>query len=323
MNKLLYLLDVPKKAFFKKDKLLIIAGSGLFLILLSIFYFPQVRALITEETKQSSKTIKFFIFQSPSVLVSPASTSTDFSIFIGEQGPIDVKDAYIEIRGVTQISSGQTITADIKQQSGGESFPTIRQKQFTLDSTGKPNYFKLLYNGKDGSATSTLTGFLDDIINNPGTYNFTFKIDISGADVSLLQARMVITYKFTPPSAGGAYYAYGEIISPIFDTGAANGVEYNWIMASGTTPIGTAIKAQLATSNSSSSGSFTFRGGDNCNTTDYYSLTINQPKELKCFSDFNNRRYFQYKIRLCSSTDCSSAGSATPQAEKVIVNWSP
>ena len=314
---------MPKKAFFKKDKLLVIAGSGLFLILLSIFYFPQVRALITEETKQNSKTIKFFIFQSPSVLVSPAPTSTDFSIFIGEQGPIDVKDAYIEIRGVTQISSSQTITADIKQQSGGESFPTIRQKQFALDSTGKPNYFKLLYNGKDGSATSTLTGFLDDIINNPGTYNFTFKIDISGADVSLLQARMVITYKFTPPSAGGAYYAYGEIVSPIFDTEAADGVEYNWIMASGTAPVGTAIKAQLATSNSSSSDSFTFRGGDNCNTTDYYSLTLSQPKELKCFSYFNNLRYFQYKIKLCSSADCSTAGSATPQAEKVIVNWSP
>ena len=148
----------------------------------------------------------------------------------------------------------------------------------------------------------------------------TFIIDIYGADVSLHQARMVMSYKFTAPSAGGAYYAYGEIISPIFDTGAANGVEYNWIMASGTTPIGTAIKAQLATSNSSSSGSFTFRGGDNCNTTDYYSLTLSQPKELKCFSDFNNKRYFQYKIKLESN---APTYSATPQIDKIIVNWSP
>lgn len=310
---------MPKKVFFKKDKLLIIAGSGLFLILLSIFYFPQVRALITEETEQNSKTIKFFIFQSPTVITSGNGTSTDFSIFIGEQGPIDVKDAYIEIRGVTQISSGQTITADIIQQSGGESFPTIRQKQFVLDSTGKPNYFKLLYNGNEGSATSTLTGFLDNIINNPGTYYFTFKIDISGADISLLQARMVITYKFTPPSSGGAYYASAEIISPIFDT-ETTGVEYNWIMASGTAPLGTAIKAQLATSNSSSSGTFIFRGGDNCNTGDYYSLTVNTPKELNCFSDFNNKRYFQYKIKLESN---APSYLATPQVEKVIVNWSP
>lgn len=320
-----------KKVFFKKNGLFVIAASGLFLTFISIFYFFQVWALSTEETSQKSKTIKFFIFQSPSVLVSPASTSTDFSIFIGEQGPIDVKDAYIEVRGVTQISSGQTITADIKQQSGGENFPTIRQAQFVLDSTGKPNYFKLLYSGKEGSATSTLTGFLDDIINNPGTYYFTFKIDISGADVSLLQARMAITYQFTPPSppSGGNYQATGEIISPVFDTGASNGVGFNFIMASGTTPGSTKIRAQLATSNSPS-GPWTYLG-PNCvgGGSDYYFdgafpiTPLPWSKEIGCPSNHNNKRYFRYKLILCSANSCSEQGANTPQIDKFIVNWSP
>ena len=304
--------------FFKKDKWLIAAGCGLFLAFFFAFYFPQVWALITEETKQSSKTIKFFIFQSPTVLVSPTSTSTDFSIFIGEQSPI-VKDAYIEIRGVTQISASQQITADIKERDSG-SFPTERQKQFTLDSSGKPNYFKFFY---ASGATSTLTSFFDDVITGPGTYNFTSKIDISGADISLLQARMVITYQFTPPSAGtGTYYASTEIVSPVFETNAANGVQYNWITVFGSKPVGTNIKAQLATSNSSSTG-FTFKGGSDCSQTSYYVLTPTESTEIKCFSDHNNKRYFQYKIILCSSTDCSTTGNATPQINDVIVNWSP
>src|SRR3989344_3330321 len=303
--------------FREKRDILIAVGISFFLAIFFGILF-KVGALNTEETKQSSKTIKFFILQSPTVMVSPASTSTDFSIFIGEQSPI-VKDAYIEIRGVTQASASQQITTDIKQKDIGN-FPTERQNQFTLDSSGKPNYFKFFYSG---GVTSTLTGFFDDVIVGPGAYDFTFKIDVSGADISIMQARLVITYQFTPPSAGtGVYYASTEIVSPVFETNAANGVQYNWIMVSGSKPVGTNIKAQLATSNSSSTG-FTFRGGSDCSPTSYYVLTPTESTEIKCFSDHNNKRYFQYKIILCSSIDCSTTGNATPQINDVIVNWSP
>lgn len=276
-------------------------------------------ALSTEETEQNSKTLKFFIFQEPAVLLSPNSTTTPFSIFIGENSPV-IKDAYIEFRGVAEASaSARTITADVNQD---DSFPTSRQQSFDLGTSDKPNYFHFIYGG---SATASTTQYFAGIINNPGTYNFYLKTGVSGGDISMLQARMIITYTFSPPVSGTSTYPMsGEIVSPVFDTGAVNGAGFNYILLKGSTPVGTKARAQFATANDAA-GPWTFLG-PNCDTTSYYYDSAlsspEQSKEIKCYDNHNNKRYFKYKVILCSG-DCSAGGDGTPQINDVIINWSP
>jgi hypothetical protein len=52
---------------------------------------------------------------------------------------------------------------------------------------------------------------------------------------------------------------------------------------------------------------------------DYYEPASDTSAELKCFSSFNNKRYFRYKVTL----DSNIAQDATPQVDDVIINWSP
>lgn len=301
---------------------LALGGLLVLLVMLWGWHAPirEVLGLATEEKQPPStqtRTLKFFIFQQEALLVTPASTTTPFSIFIGESSPV-IKDASIEIRGVTKAVASQTITADINQT---DSFPTSRQRSFEINSSGKPNFLRVFYSG---SPTQSLSSYLAGIITSAGSYSFYLKTAISGADVSVLQAKMVITYQFTPPTEGGGLPATGELVSPTFDTYAVNGANFNWILWKGSAPAGTRVRLQLATSNSSG-GPFTFigRSGTTCNSTTFYEPAVNTSVEIGCQSDHNNKRYFRYKAQLCSSSDCSSSGTQTPTVDDVIVNWSP
>lgn len=300
--------------FFKIFSLIIL-GLAVFA---SVNYFAGA-SLSVEETKQNSRTIKTFIFQNPASLGAGNSTTTQFSVFIGEKDPI-IKDAYIEVRGIAESGSGRSVVIDIDQNEN--SFPTVRQQSFTIGDNSGSNYFRLLYSG---SATASTTQYFDGIINNPGNYNFYIKASVVGAAISALQARLVITYQFTPPSSGTSTYpAFGTLISPVFDTGAANGVTYNWIMWKGNKSVGTKVKLQIGASNSSNPADFVFKGGSSCATGDFYEPDNNIQQEIKCYSDHNNKRYFRYKAILCSNTTCvEPGGNFTPQVDDVIVNWSP
>ena len=111
---------------------------------------------------------------------------------------------------MTQVSASQQITADIKQKDIG-SFPTERQNQFTLDSSGKQLFLNFLRQQRD----QHFDQFLTMLLSGRGLI-ILLKNRYFRADISVLQARMVITYQFTPPSAGtGVYYASTEIVSPV------------------------------------------------------------------------------------------------------------
>ena len=286
------------------------------------------------------KTVKFSIFQNPSVLVNGNSTTTPFNIFVGEQSPV-IKDAYVEISGVSQdvVSS---FSADIRNTGGatcGESFATPRAKTFTIDSTGQQNHFQLFYTGTGTTTTASLLYCLEQIIIYPGSYSFELKSDISGGDVSALQARMVLTYQYTPPSEGSGLQATGELISAVFDTGASGGVAYNSMMWKGTEGNGK-VRFQLASSNCSnggtdyptcSVGTWSFKGGSTCGSGDWYDTQTSgngggpsKPVEILCAPvNHNNHRYFRYKIQICSNTDCATSGVTSPTVEDVVVNWAP
>ncbi len=310
---------------FEKFKNIIIP----ILLILAFFalanYFQTSASLSTEETKQNSRTIKLFVFQSPIILSTGYSTTTQFSVFVGEKDPINIKDAYIEIRGIASSGNARNVIIDVNQENSFPSLPPSRQQSFTLgDNSSGPNYFRLLYSG---SATASTTQYFDNIINNPGNYNFYLKTEALNTNISALQARIVITYTFTPPSAGTSTYpAYGFIESPVFDTSAANGVTYNKIILKGSTPVGTKIRFQLATA-ATSTGPWIYSGPEPaCDNSSFYwdgvMSAAEESKEIRCYGQHNNKRYFKYKATFCSG-DCSNGGSATPQIDDVIINWSP
>lgn len=126
------------------------------------------------------------------------------------------------------------------------------------------------------------------------------------------------------------YQSTGTLESAVFDTGAVNGASFNSVSWDGLVN-GGAVQFQLATSNSST-GPWTFYGdaglGSGCLNTDYYNLTgvigLNNAKSLlSCAVNLNNRRYFKYRIRLCSASNCVSQTANTPQVNEINVNWSP
>lgn len=120
------------------------------------------------------------------------------------------------------------------------------------------------------------------------------------------------------------------ITSSVYDTTAStSSVGYNSIMWKGT--LGGAglnegkVKFQLSAS-ASSSGPWNYFGGSTCGALDWFdSLGPDKPIELKgfsCLSAWNNKRYYRYKVQMCSN-DCVTAGLNTPTINNIIVNWSP
>jgi hypothetical protein len=313
---------------FKRQHFSIGGIICLFLILTSTLIISgrMVFGFAPEEKQPpsyQSRTLKFFIFQNPAVMVNGNFSTTSFDIFIGEKGPI-IKDAYVEITGVT--NGANDIVADIRAIQGSDCvqfFATARARSFNLDSFGQPNHFNFLYAGTGTSTDASLLYCLQRIIQFPGTYPFEFKADVSGADVSALHARMVITYQFTPPTSGSLPVS-GYVISSTVDTGITKGAAYNSLMWKGSLN-GGKVRFQLATSDFSLGpwSNSDFKGPD-CTSTTFYEPAANTPIEVSpsCASIHNNKQYFRYKAVLCSS-DCFSPGSNNPQVNDVIVNWSP
>ena len=255
------------------------------------------------------KTTEFFI-SSSDIQISTA-TNNQFSIYIGDNISTitnPVKSFYFTISGV--YTGGGSLEFKINSDPA-------TSKIFTIPSVISPTPFEIIYKDDANKINPS----------SAGIYNYTFNVIPSGIIISGLGVKANLTHRYVPPSCGGTYPAIGEIISPVFDTGAANGVTYNWVMASGTTPIigGTKIRAQFATA-TTSTGPWDYLGSNCTNSTYYFDGPLDtSPKseEIKCFSNHNNKRYFRYKAVLCSYNDCNTGGSNTPQIDDIIVNWSP
>lgn len=120
----------------------------------------------------------------------------------------------------------------------------------------------------------------------------------------------------------GGYPETGTLESSVFDTGVPTGAAYNSLIWKGTLGTGETgkVRLQLAT-DVEGDGPWTYYGSD-CSAGTYYDTSANTPIEI-CSSIHNNKRYFRYKVTICSATNCVDTGSDTPQVDDVIVNWSP
>lgn len=130
-------------------------------------------------------------------------------------------------------------------------------------------------------------------------------------------------------SASASLPVTGTLTSSVFDTTASStSIGYNSIMWKGL--LGGAgfnegkVRFQLAAA-SSATGPWNYYGGSTCGALDWYDTTgPDSPVELKgtsCVSNWNNKRYFRYKVQICSN-DCVTNGANTPTINKIIVNWS-
>lgn len=271
----------------------------------------QMYAEVTYKTEL--KKLVFHIAQRTTNLTPGQQTNNAFSIYIADEVD-EVRSAFVEIKGVYTTSGAASMDISIDDAS----FSSGRQKNYTLPSSSIPRPFKILY---DTTAhMNTITA--------PGSYAYTMNAQANNITVSVLSEKLIIVYtQIVPPApVTGAYPASGTIISSTFDTGVADGASYNSIIWQGTMPADTKVRLQLATANADT-GPWTFYGDTNgdgtCGTNEYYEPAPNAPSEITCRATHNNQRYFQYKIQMCSSLDCTNGGSATPQADDVIVNWSP
>ena len=104
------------------------------------------------------------------------------------------------------------------------------------------------------------------------------------------------------------------LTSSIFDTGVSGGASLNTIMWQGDQPFGTAVKFQIASSNSSS-GPWNYLGSDGSGSGYYAPAGPNVQMKIRS-ADHNNKRYFRSKKFF------DIAGASVPRVDDVIINWS-
>lgn len=274
-----------------------------FFILIIIFFVLPILKLNEINAADFSKTVKFFILQNSGTINDGVETSQPFTISIAEENP-QITSAFIEIKGGAKSPAPTTGAVNIKLDSNS-------YNSYNLSVSAKPQRFTINYD-----ITSIVSADFPGI---SGNKNYMLYIRNDNFDATNLSAKLILTYKYTK-NAGNLPIS-GFVISSAVDTNntiITPGAGFNSIMWNGNLN-GGKVRLQLATSDFTS-GPWVFKG-PYCNTNNYYENNTNIPNKIKC-ADHNNKRYFRYKIILCSN-NCTNTGSSNPSVNSVIVNWSP
>ena len=154
----------------------------------------------------------------------------------------------------------------------------------------------------------------------PASISLVSGFDLDGYVLGM-SANCSVIYAATSSNIGEFFIIFTEVLdcdysdvgvleSSTFDTGSDE-VVYNWISWTGTAPIDTSIRFQIATSNNIN-GPWTYTGPDGNNTT-YY---INSASEFINYTAHENQRYFRYKLYLDSLS-----GWRVPILEEVTISY--
>lgn len=297
---------------------------GVLFVFLGIFW----GALHVSAVSEQVKTNEYFIGSSFTPIAS--ATNFPFTVFIGDSLlgiPDPIKSLYFTLTGV--YSGGGTMTMMIDSDA-------TTTKTFAFPNVTRPTAFEFIYR--------------DDVrFINPssaGAYTHTLNVIPLGVTISGLGVTSQQTHRYKPEVCV-TYPATGETTSGVFEsTGIANGPSYNSIMWKGR--LGGAyfdtgrVRFQFATSDCANGasnapacdfgvGNWNFIGGVNCISGDWFDTpggsAPDTPMELtgpSCNIEWNNKRYFRYKVQICSANDCTTSGEATtPTVTDIIVNWAP
>ena len=265
-----------------------------------------------QPTNEKVKTLEYLVMSTSSAV--SAQVDSPFSVYIGDNivnVTSSMKSDYFLISGLYTGGAGS-----IQFQLNSANSQT-----FTLPAVSGPTPFEILYPDSTGVINPT----------TPGSYSYTLSTIPSGVTIYGLAAKAQLTFRYKPASCSNGYPISGDLVSPEFDTTATSSASpaYNSIKWTGNLGGPSQdqgnVRFQFAAS-ASSSGPFNFIGGPPCPIGDWFSAATttlpNAPVELNCPANYNNLRYFEYKIRVCSN-DCSASGNYTPTVTGVIVNWSP
>ncbi|PIR88537.1 MAG: hypothetical protein COU09_01660 [Candidatus Harrisonbacteria bacterium CG10_big_fil_rev_8_21_14_0_10_44_23] len=114
----------------------------------------------------------------------------------------------------------------------------------------------------------------------------------------------------------GSEVISSTLTSSIFDTQKTQGATFNSVMWQGSLPAGTAVKFQIATSDSSS-GPWDFIGPDGSSAT-YYQPTGPDTQITLSKANHNKQQYVRYKVFIESDIDRTE----TPTVRDIIISWS-
>ncbi|MBI2450973.1 MAG: hypothetical protein HYV52_01375 [Parcubacteria group bacterium] len=303
----------------------------------SVFSLWNARLVATYNGSGAQmKTQEFFITQESSTLtdgtILNGGGGRTFDVFIGDQGIISVKSAFIEFTGeaLTTTATGQ-----------------IEMNAFLTGATPEPALESHAVNHGGISLTSPfniLHDFLSIMTGFPGTKNITTKFKPTGFDAKVLIGRAFVTH--STAAAGSGPPPTGEVVSSTFDTTLTGGGAMESILWKSATvqPLNTVVRFQIASSDTNTdwlesgcgaantappSGCFsgpdgtplTWYSGDPAYVSNLTNIPKNTPVKIR-ESHHKNRRYFRYKIQLCSNSDCATSGVDTPTVEDIIINWS-
>jgi hypothetical protein len=283
--------------------------SGLGAKLEATYQFAPTACPDGVPANEKIKSTDYFVGAYPSQV--NGTVDIPFSLYIGDnlEGVSDpVKSAYFTVSGVYTGSGSLSL---------GLNDNASTTKTFLLPAVASPTNFEIIYQDDIGTINPR----------SAGTYNYSFNVAPAGVTVSGLGAKLTVSHRYKPPICGLSYPPYGDLVSTIFDsTGSVDGPAYNSIMWRGALggeefDIGEVLLQIAAADDTIGPWDYI---GPNCigGPYDWFELPPETAAEIGCYSLLNNKRYFRYKARLCS-TDCSASGPTTPQVDEVIINWSP
>jgi hypothetical protein len=296
---------------FKKYQIFNLQSLILNIFFITIFFGLTIFFLKTNNiviAADQMKTTEYVVYSSNTQISSQVDAA--FSVYIGDDvtGVVNpVKSIFYTVTGV--YTGGGTLAFSLNSDAS-------TTQTFVLPAVANPTYFELIYVDPANKINPQTAG----------TFSYTLNIVPSAVTISAVGVKGTVTHEYTPPACAG-YPPTGELISNVYENeGTADGMALNsllWIGSLGgpASDVGR-VRFQFAASDNPT-GPWTFIGGSTCASGDWFEPgEPDLPIEFGCYADYNNKKYFKYKIQLCAD-DCVVGGDYTPTVDEVVVNWSP